>query len=82
YYPSSYSCCPSLLQLALEMSANSNHPKAALEFISRHEETFINSLRGDFFCVYDLKRLKQFCKKLASLDLASVLRDILKQRNI
>lgn len=49
-FPESYSCCPGLLVLAVELLENGSdsQKKAALSYVQTHYKTFLNCLRGQF----------------------------------
>ena len=58
YYPSSYSCCPSLLVLALQMYCQQN--AVAYDFLCKHSQTLVNALRGDFATLFNFQYLIAF----------------------
>jgi hypothetical protein len=80
YYPKNYSCCPGVIQLALEMAADPCHTTAVVTFLYKHRATFVNSLRGEFFASYDLERLRRFRDDHACAELASTIQSILDDR--
>ena len=68
FYPSSYTCCPRLLALAVELSLIKSyaHANTILNFLNNNHETLINCLRGRFISLFDLADLRHVSAKLDS----------------
>ncbi|MFM7515936.1 MAG: hypothetical protein ACKO3V_03250 [Pirellula sp.] len=81
-FPQSYSCCPSLLVLAvaLSRSATGTQKTAALTFLTDHCETLLNCLRGRFAALFDKRATQQLTKLCKTLPFGETLRNVLNEK--